>query len=91
MQGGELSIISDVLPIMDMCVCVCVCSVTQSCLIPFDLRTVARLAPLSTGFSQQEYWSGLPFSPPGDLSDSGMEPQSTASPALQANSLTQSR
>ena len=34
--------------------------------------TVARQAPLSMGFSRQEYWRGLLFSPPGDLSDSGM-------------------
>ena len=43
------------------------------------LWTVARQAPLSTGFPRQEYWSGLPFPPPGDLPDSGIEP---ASPAL---------
>ena len=36
------------------------------------------------GFSRQEYWSGLPFPPPGDLPDSGIEP---GSPALQADSL----
>ena len=35
------------------------------------LRTVARQAPLSTGFSRQEYWSELPF-PPGDSSDPGI-------------------
>ena len=35
------------------------------------LWTVAHQAPLSTGFSRQEYWSGLPFPPPGDLSDPG--------------------
>ena len=38
--------------------------------------TVARLAPLSVGFSRQEYCSGLPFPSPGDLPDSGMEPSS---------------
>ena len=37
-------------------------------------RTVARQAPLSVGFSRQEYWSGLPCPPPGDLSDPGIEP-----------------
>ena len=41
--------------------------------------TVARQAPLSMGFSRQEYWSGLPFPPPEDLPDPGIEP---ASPAL---------
>ena len=34
------------------------------------------------GFSRQEYWSGLPFPPPGDLPDPGIEPMSPASPAL---------
>ena len=35
--------------------------------------TVARQAFLSMGFSRQEYWSGLPFPPPADLPDSGIE------------------
>ena len=43
--------------------------------------TVVRQAPLSMGFSRQEYWSGLPLSPPGDLPDPGIKPIS-ASPAL---------
>ena len=34
------------------------------------------------GFSGEEYWSGLPFPPPGNLPDSGVEPESPASPAL---------
>ena len=38
--------------------------------------TVARQAPLSMGFSRQEYWSGLPCLPPGDLPDPGIEPTS---------------
>ena len=37
-------------------------------------RTVARQAPLSMGFSRQEYWSGLPCRPPGDLPKPGTEP-----------------
>ena len=45
-------------------------------------RTVAYRAPLSMGFSRQEYWSGLPFPPPGDLPDPGIEPMSLTSPAL---------
>ena len=49
------------------------------------LWTVAPQAPLSMGFSRQEYWSGLPFPSPGDLPDPGIEPRS---PALQADPLT---
>ena len=41
--------------------------------------TIAHQAPLSKGLSQQEYWSGSPFSPPGDLPNPGIKP---ASPAL---------
>ena len=46
--------------------------------------TVAYQAPLSMGFSRQEYWSGLLLPSPGDLSDPGIEPRS---PELQADSL----
>ena len=46
--------------------------------------TVAHQAPLSMGFSRQEYWSGLPFPSPGNLPDPGIKP---GSPALQADSL----
>ena len=38
------------------------------------LSTLNRQAPLSMGFSRQEYWSGLPYSPPGDLPNPGIEP-----------------
>ena len=44
--------------------------------------TVIRRAPLSMGFSRQEYWSGLPCPPPGDLSDPGLKPASFTSLAL---------
>ena len=44
--------------------------------------TVAHQAPLSMGFSRQEYWSGLPRPPPGDLPNPGVEPKSPVSPAL---------
>ena len=47
--------------------------------------TVAHQAPLSMGFSRQEYWSGLPFPSLGDLPDLGIEPRS---PSLQADALT---
>ena len=49
------------------------------------LWTVAHQAPLSMGFSRQEYWSGLPFPSPGDLPDPGIEPRS---PTLWADALT---
>ena len=40
--------------------------------------TVAHQTPLSMGFHRQEYWGVVPFSPPGDLLDPGMEPMSPA-------------
>ena len=46
--------------------------------------TVAYQAPRNMGFSRQEYWSGLPFPPPGDLPNPGIEPRS---PALQTDAL----
>ena len=47
--------------------------------------TVAYQAPPSMGFSRQEYWSGLPFPPSGDLPNPGIEP---GSPAFKADALT---
>ena len=47
-------------------------------------RAVACQVPLSIEFSRQEYWSGLPFPSPGDLSDPGIK---AGIPVLQANSL----
>ena len=64
--------------------CVHVCSVVFDSLRPY----VAHQSPLSMGFSRQEYWSGLPCPPPGNLPDPGIKPLSPASPALQADSLT---
>ena len=58
--------------------------VTKLCPTLATLCTGARHAPLSMGFSRQEYWSGLPFPYPGDLPTPGTEPRS---PALQADSL----
>ena len=46
------------------------------------LGTVAHQAPLCMGFSRQEYWSGQPCTPPGDLSNLGIKPTSVMSPAL---------
>ena len=61
--------------------CMCACSVAQAWLFATPW-TVARWAPLSMGFSGQEYWSGLPCPPPGDLPDPEIEPAFPASPAL---------
>ena len=57
------------------------------CLVFATSWIVAHLAPLSMGFSRQEYWSGLPCPPPGDLPDPGIEPVSPVALALQVDSL----
>ena len=74
---------------MFICVLVCVCvhshTSSLSCAQIFLTSwTVRYQAPLSMGFSRQEYWSGLPFASPGDLPDPGIEP---CYPILQADSL----
>ena len=57
----------------------CVLSCVRLFVTPW---TVTRQAPLSMGFSRQEYCSGLPFPTPGDFLEPGIEPMSPASPAL---------
>ena len=54
------------------------------------LWTVAPQAPLSLGFSRQEYWSALPCLPPGDLPNPGVKLTSLRSPALAGGFLTTS-
>ena len=54
------------------------------------LWTVARQAPLSVGFSSQEYWSGLPCPFPGTLPDPGIEPEPLMSPAFAGRFFTTS-
>ena len=61
---------------------VCVLSLFSRVRLFVTPWTVAGQASLSTGFSRQEYWSGLPCPPPEDLSDPGIEPASLMSPAL---------
>ena len=69
---------------------VCVLS-RFSCVRLFaTLWTVIHQAPLSMGFSRQEYWSGLPFTSPGDLPNPGVEPVSLTSPALSTGFFTTS-
>ena len=67
---------------MNVFVCVCVLCMISPVLLFSTPWTVAHQAPLSMEFPSQEYWSGLPFPPPGGLPDPGMEPVSLASPAL---------
>ena len=56
---------------------------SQSCpTLCGPMDTIARQAPLSTGFSRQQYWSELPWPPPGDLRNPGIEPASLMSPTL---------
>ena len=62
--------------------CMCVLSRVRLFMTP---GTVAHQAFLSTGFSRQEYWSGLPFPSPGDLPNPGIKP---TSPALAGRFLT---
>ena len=57
--------------------------VAKSCPALMTSWTVVCQAPLSMGFSRQEYWSGLPFFSPGDLHNPGVEP---GSPVLRADS-----
>ena len=64
-----------------ICLFVCVL-VALSCPTLVTPWTIACQAPLSMGFSRQEYWTGLPFPSPRDLPDPGIEP---GSPALQAD------
>ena len=70
----------------------CVCMLRHlSCVLLFaTLWTVSCQAPLSMGFSWQEYWSGLSCPPPGDLPDPGTEPASFKSLALAGRFFTTS-
>ena len=61
-----------------------VCQLLSCVLLCKTPWTVAHQASLSMGFSTQEYWSGLPCPPPGDLPNPGIEP---VSPALKADSI----
>ena len=63
-----------------MMLLLCCCLVAKSCLVFFDpMDYIAHQAPLSLGFPRQEYWSALPFPPPGDLPDPGIQ---STSPVL---------
>ena len=70
-----------------VCVCACVLSLFSRVRLFAAPWTVACQAPLSMGFSRQEFWSGLPCPPPGDLPVPGIDPVSLA---LQVDSLSRS-
>ena len=62
----------------------CCAQSLQSCSTLCNPIDLAHQAPLSMGFSRQEYWNELLYSSPRDLLDPGMESVSVVSPALQA-------
>ena len=66
----------------NQCMHVCVQSCFSHVQLSATLWTIAHWAPLSMGFSRQEYWSGLPCPPPGDLPNAKTEPMSLISLAL---------
>ena len=66
-----------------VCVRVCVCAQSLSCIqVLATPWIVVCQAPLSIAFSRQEYWNGLPFPPPEDLPDPGVEPKCPVTPEL---------
>jgi len=79
----SLTVVDDSYSFETFCWSVYVCmlahAVAQSCpSLLYSPWTIACKSPLSMGLSQQEYWSGLTFPPPGDLPDPGIEPTSPA-------------
>ena len=76
--------LTSVNPFPGPCYAVSVVQLLSHVWLLVTLWTVACQAPLSMGFSRQEYWSGLPFPVPGHLPDPGIEP---TAPSWQAGSL----
>ena len=66
----------------------CACVALSHVLLFATPWTVACQDPLSMGFSRQEYWSGLPFPPPGSLPDPGIKSAYPAPPALASKFFT---
>ena len=71
-------------------VCACMLSHFSPVQLFVTPWTIACQASLFMGFSRQEYWSGLPYPPPGDLPNPGIEPASLMSPALAGRFFTAS-
>ena len=72
---------------MKVTMCVCMLSRLKLFVTPW---TITHQAPLSMEISRQEYWSGLPCPPPGDLPDPRIEPTSLTSPTLAGGFFTTS-
>ena len=68
----------------------CCTKLLQFCLTLCDPMDCSYQAPLSMGFSRQEYWSGLPCPPPGQISDPWIKPTFLMSPALAGGFFTSS-
>ena len=81
--------IAILIPFCLLCALFCTCVLSRFSHVQLFATpwTVAHQAPLSMVFSRQEYWSGLPFPPPGDLPDSGIEPAFLVSRHWHADSL----
>ena len=77
-----LEIIPIVLNFFNILEAVCACCHFDHVQLFETLQTIACWAPLSMGFYRQEYWSGLPHPPLGDVPDPGIKPASPVSPAL---------
>ena len=77
----DLNVFISLINIECVCVCVCVCVLSRVQLFTTPW-TAAYQDALSMEFSRQEYWSGLPFPTPGNLSDPGIKPTSLRSPEL---------
>ena len=72
----------------DVCLGCCCCVMLSPVQLFMTLWTVARQAPLSMGFSRQEYWRGLPFPSPREFPNPGIKPTSLVSPALTSGFFT---
>ena len=83
-------IVSRLFTIWTTCYFAPVCKVLSVISNSATLWTIARQTPLPTGFSRQEYWSGLPYPTPGDLPNPGIEPTSPLSLALAGRFFTTS-
>ena len=84
-QGSHLRPLHWKLGVLTIAVCVISCLVMSSSLWPHGLQPARFLCPCR--FSRQEYWSGLPFPSPGDLSHPGIKAASPVCPAWQVDSL----